>query len=56
MPNFTGRLDHAWLNPYILSQTVKDLTIGSGLTFEERGTHAPKGVPGQWQIYELAGP
>ena len=36
-----------------VSQTVKDLTIGSGLLFEERGAHTLKGIPGQWQVYEL---
>jgi class 3 adenylate cyclase len=38
----------------LVSQTVKDLTIGSGLGFEGRGTHALKGVPGEWALYRLA--
>ncbi len=30
----------------LTSQTVRDLTVGGGLVFEERGEHALKGVPG----------
>jgi pimeloyl-ACP methyl ester carboxylesterase len=35
----------------VVSQTVKDLVAGSGLTFAERGAHALKGVPGDWRLY-----
>ena len=35
----------------VVSQTVKDLVAGSGLAFAERGTHALKGVPGEWRLY-----
>jgi class 3 adenylate cyclase len=35
----------------LLSQTVKDLTAGSGLEFEDRGVHELKGVPGEWRLY-----
>jgi pimeloyl-ACP methyl ester carboxylesterase/class 3 adenylate cyclase len=35
----------------VVSQTVKDLVAGSGLSFAERGTHALKGVPGEWRLY-----
>jgi class 3 adenylate cyclase len=31
----------------LASQTVKDLTIGSGLVFEDAGEHELKGVPDQ---------
>ncbi|HEX6400225.1 MAG TPA: alpha/beta fold hydrolase [Actinomycetota bacterium] len=34
-----------------VSSTVKDLVGGSGLAFEERGTHELKGVPGEWQLF-----
>jgi class 3 adenylate cyclase/pimeloyl-ACP methyl ester carboxylesterase len=37
----------------LLSRTVKDLVAGSGLTFEERGTHLLKGVPGEWQLFAV---
>jgi class 3 adenylate cyclase len=35
----------------LVSQTVRDLVAGSGLAFEERGTHALKGVPDEWRLY-----
>jgi class 3 adenylate cyclase len=35
----------------LVSGTVRDMAIGSGITFEERGTHELKGVPGQWRLY-----
>ena len=35
----------------LVSQTVKDLVVGSGIEFEDRGTHALKGVPGEWRLY-----
>jgi class 3 adenylate cyclase len=34
----------------LVSSTVRDLVAGSGLRFEDRGTHALKGVPGEWQL------
>jgi class 3 adenylate cyclase len=38
----------------LVSQTVKDLVAGSGLTFEDRGRRALKGVPDEWQVYAVA--
>jgi hypothetical protein len=35
----------------LVSQTVKDLVVGSGLACEQRGTHVLKGVPGQRQLF-----
>jgi class 3 adenylate cyclase len=35
----------------LASGTVKDLVAGSGIEFEERGTHELKGVPGEWRLY-----
>jgi hypothetical protein len=37
-----------------VSRTVRDLTAGSGLRFEDRGTHTLKGIPDDWQLYALA--
>jgi len=34
----------------LVSSTVKDLVAGSGITFEERGLHVLKGVPGEWRL------
>ena len=39
----------------LVSSTVKDLVAGSGLRFEPRGSHALKGVDGDWQLFALAG-
>jgi class 3 adenylate cyclase len=39
----------------LVSNTVKDLVYGSGITFEDRGAHALKGVPGEWQLYAPTG-
>lgn len=38
----------------LVSGTVKDLVIGSGLQFTERGARELKGVPGEWRLYALA--
>lgn len=38
----------------LVSNTVKDLVAGSGLAFEERGTHTLKGVPGEWRLFAVA--
>jgi class 3 adenylate cyclase len=40
----------------LVSQTVKDLVAGSGVTFESRGEHDLKGVPGSWRLFAVAEP
>jgi class 3 adenylate cyclase len=37
----------------LVSRTVVDLLTGSGLEFEDRGSHVLKGVPGEWQLFAL---
>ena len=39
----------AGANDVLVSSTLRDLVIGSGLEFEDRGAHQLKGVPGEWQ-------
>jgi class 3 adenylate cyclase len=39
----------------LTSSTVKDLVAGSGLEFEDRGSHELKGVPGEWRLYAVSG-
>jgi class 3 adenylate cyclase len=34
-----------------VSRTVVDLVAGSGITFADRGTHALKGIPNEWQLF-----
>jgi class 3 adenylate cyclase len=43
-------------NEVLVSSTLRDLVIGSGLEFEERGTHELKGVPGEWHLFAVASP
>jgi class 3 adenylate cyclase len=38
----------------LVSSTVRDLVAGSGIAFEDRGTHELKGVPGEWRLYAVA--
>jgi class 3 adenylate cyclase len=37
----------------LTSQTVKDLTVGSGLIFQDAGEHELKGVPDRWHLYRV---
>ena len=43
-------------NDVLASSTLRDLVIGSGLEFEDRGTHQLKGVPGEWHLFAVASP
>jgi class 3 adenylate cyclase len=43
-------------NDVLVSSTLRDLVIGSGLEFEDRGTHQLKGVPGEWRLFAVASP
>jgi class 3 adenylate cyclase len=35
----------------LVSGTVKDLVVGSGIAFADRGEHDLKGVPGRWRLH-----
>ncbi len=37
-----------------VSQTVRDLVSGSGITFSDKGVAELKGVPGEWRLYAVA--
>jgi class 3 adenylate cyclase/pimeloyl-ACP methyl ester carboxylesterase len=37
----------------LVSSTVKDLVAGSGISFDDRGAHELKGVPGEWRLYAV---
>jgi class 3 adenylate cyclase/pimeloyl-ACP methyl ester carboxylesterase len=43
-------------NDVLVSSTLRDLVIGSGLEFDDRGTHPLKGVPGEWHLYAVGCP
>jgi class 3 adenylate cyclase len=40
----------AGANEVLATGTVRDLVVGSGLAFNDRGRHDLKGVPGEWQL------
>jgi class 3 adenylate cyclase len=40
-------------NEVWVSSTLRDLVIGSGLEFDDRGAHELKGVPGEWQLFTV---
>ena len=39
----------------LVTSTVKELVVGSGLAFLDRGLHGLKGVPDRWRLYTIAG-
>lgn len=43
-------LAHAAPGEVVVSSTVRDLVSGAGIRFATRGSHALKGVPGQWEL------
>jgi class 3 adenylate cyclase/pimeloyl-ACP methyl ester carboxylesterase len=43
-------------NEVLVSSTLRDLVIGSGLEFDDRGAHELKGVPGEWRLFAVASP
>jgi class 3 adenylate cyclase len=38
----------------LVSSTVADLVMGSGITFADSGTHVLQGVPGEWRLFLVA--
>jgi class 3 adenylate cyclase len=38
----------------LVSGTVRDLVVGSGIVFADRGATELKGVPGEWRLYAVA--
>jgi class 3 adenylate cyclase/pimeloyl-ACP methyl ester carboxylesterase len=38
----------------LVTSTVRDLAIGSGIEFDERGVHSLRGVPGTWALLSVA--
>jgi len=49
-------LGHAGARDIIVSRTVRDLVVGSGTGFEERGTVELRGVPGNWELLAVNKP
>jgi class 3 adenylate cyclase/pimeloyl-ACP methyl ester carboxylesterase len=46
---------HAAPGEVLVSSAVRDLVVGSGIEFADRGTHDLKGVPGEWRLLAVAG-
>ena len=46
---------NAGASEVLVSQTVRDLVAGSGISFGDRGIHELKGIPGNWQLFAVAG-
>jgi pimeloyl-ACP methyl ester carboxylesterase len=46
-------LDKAGPGEVLVSSTVKDLVVGSGIHFRDRGAHELRGIPGEWNLYEV---
>lgn len=43
-------VDLAGPGDLLVSQTVRDLVVGSGIGFDDRGRHTLRGVPGSWNV------
>jgi class 3 adenylate cyclase len=37
----------------LVSGTVRDLVVGSGIGFHDRGAHTLRGVPGEWRLFAV---
>jgi class 3 adenylate cyclase len=46
----------AGVGEILVSRTVRDLVVGSDLSFEDRGTHRLKGIDGEWQLLAVSPP
>lgn len=46
---------NAGASEVLVSQTVRDLVAGSGIRLDDQGTHQLKGIPGNWQLFSVAG-
>jgi class 3 adenylate cyclase len=44
----------AGANEICVSQTVRDLVAGTGIAFDDRGSHELKGIPGAWQLFAVS--
>jgi class 3 adenylate cyclase len=47
--------DLAGPDELVVTRTVTDHVVGSGIEFQDRGDHHLKGVPGTWRLYAVAG-
>jgi class 3 adenylate cyclase len=50
----TRIMGQAAADEILVSETTKVLAVTAGLRFEDRGTHALKGLTGEWRLHALA--
>lgn len=48
-------MDEAGPDDILTSQTVKDLALGSGLTFDGLEARPLRGIPGEWWLFSISG-
>ena len=48
--------DLAGPDEVLVTSTVRDLTVGSGIEFDDRGHRTLKGVPGRWHLLAVREP
>ncbi len=46
-------MDAAAAGEVLVSSTVKDLVVGSGIDFHDRGARELRGVPGEWRLFSV---
>lgn len=46
-------MDQAGPGEVLVSSTVKDLVVGSGIDFSDRGPRELRGVPGEWRLFAV---
>ena len=44
----------AGANEVLVWGTLRDVVVGSGLQFDDRGIHELKAVPGEWRLFAVA--
>jgi class 3 adenylate cyclase len=47
-------MDRAEPCEVLVSSTVKDLVVGSGIDFREKGAHELRGIPGEWRLFSVS--
>jgi class 3 adenylate cyclase len=47
-------LSQAQASEVLVSSTIKDLVAGSGIEFQDRGTHLLKVLQGEWHLYAVS--
>lgn len=45
--------DRAAAGEVLVSSTIRDLVVGSGIEFTDRGEHELKGIPGEWRVHAV---